>query len=54
MNKKVCTTLNYVEQLLILASTVTGCGSISAFSSSSLAVIPIRITSSAAMIKKFP
>ena len=29
--KKVCATLNYIEHLLILASTVTGCVSISAF-----------------------
>ena len=34
MNKKhkiVCTTLNYIEQCLILASTITRCISISAF-----------------------
>ena len=30
-HKKVCTTLNQIEHLLILASTVTGCASISAF-----------------------
>ena len=24
-HKKVCTTLNYVEHVLILASTITGC-----------------------------
>ena len=29
-NKKVCTTLNYVENFLILASTITECVSISA------------------------
>ena len=31
--KKTCKYLNYVEHLLILASTVTSCVSISAFSS---------------------
>ena len=41
--------LNYVENLLILASTVTGCVSISAFAS--LATIPVGITSSAVEIK---
>ena len=30
-HKKVCTTLNYIEHFLILASTTTGCVSISAF-----------------------
>ena len=29
-HKKICATLNYVEQFLILASTITGCISISA------------------------
>ena len=29
--KKICTTLNYIEDFLILASTITGCISISAF-----------------------
>ena len=32
-HKKVCTTLNYIEHFFILASTVTGCISISAFAS---------------------
>ena len=32
-HKKVCTTLNYTEHFLILASTITGCVSISAFDS---------------------
>ena len=32
-HKKVCTTLNYIEHSLILASTITGCISISAFAS---------------------
>ena len=30
-HKKVCTTLNYIEQFLILGSTSTGCVSISTF-----------------------
>ena len=32
-HKKVCTILNYIEHFLILASTNTGCVSISAFAS---------------------
>ena len=32
-HKKLCTTLNYIEHVLILASTITGCISISAFAS---------------------
>ena len=44
-HKKVCWTLNYIEQVLILGSTITGCDSISAFAS--LVGIPIGITSSA-------
>ena len=40
---KVCTTLNYIEHILILASTVTGYISISTFTS--LIGIPIEITS---------
>ena len=44
-HKKVCTILNYIELLLILASTITGCISISAFAS--LLGIPIEITKSA-------
>ena len=43
--KKTCRYLNYVENLLILVSTVTGCVSISAFAS--LACVSIDITSSA-------
>ena len=31
MRQKNCTTINYIEHLLILASAVTGCVSISAF-----------------------
>ena len=42
---KVCTTLNYIEHFLILAATITGYISISAFAS--LIGIPIGITSSA-------
>ena len=42
--KKTCKYLNYVEYLLILASTVTGCVSISAFAS--LVDITVGITSS--------
>ena len=30
-HKKVCTTLNYIEHFLILASAISGCISISAF-----------------------
>ena len=40
-NKKNCTTLNYIEHFLILASTITGCISISALAS--LIDIPIGI-----------
>ena len=32
-NKKTCKYLNYVEQLLILNSTITGCISVTAFTS---------------------
>ena len=52
MSKKykiVCTTVNYIEQFLILASKITGCVSISAFAS--LIGIPIGITSSAIVLK---
>ena len=48
-HKKVCTTVNYVEHFLILASAITGCISISAFAS--LLAIPIRITSSTIGLK---
>ena len=41
--------LNYIEHLLILVSTVTGCVSIFAFAS--LVGIPVDITSSAAGLK---
>ena len=43
--KKFCTTLNYTEHFLIFVSEVTGCISISAFTS--LLIIPVGITSSA-------
>ena len=43
--KRVCTTLNYIEHFLILSSTIAGCISISAFAS--LLGIPLGITSSA-------
>ena len=44
LHKKICTILNYIEHFLILASTITGCISISAFGS--LTGILIGITSS--------
>ena len=44
--KKVCTALNYMEYLLILASAVSGCVSVSAFAS--LVGISKDITDSAA------
>ena len=47
--KKTCNYLNYVEHLHILASTTTGCVSISAFAS--LGCVPVGITSSAVGIK---
>ena len=48
-HKNNCTTLKYIEHVLILASTITGCISISAFAS--LIGIPIGITSSAIGLK---
>ena len=48
-HKKICTTLNHIEHFLVLASTITGYVSISAFAS--LIGIPIRITSSAIELK---
>ena len=50
-HKKVCTTLNYIEHFLILASTATGCISVSSLAS--LIDIPIGITSSAIGLKNF-
>ena len=44
-HKKFCATLNYIEHFLLLASTINGCISCSAFPS--LTNIPIGITSSA-------
>ena len=41
--------MNYIEHLLIVISTLTGCVSISAFAS--LVGIPLRITSSAVGLK---
>ena len=41
--KKTCRYLSYVENLLVLVSTVTGCVSISAFAS--LFCVPVSITS---------
>ena len=49
-HKKVCKTLNYIEHLLISASTVTECVSISAFAF--LVRIPAGIASSALELKK--
>ena len=48
-HKNLCTTLNYIEHVFILVSTVTGCISISAFAS--LFGIPIGIRSSAIGLK---
>ena len=49
MHKKVCRVLNYIEHLLILISTVTGCISIFAFAS--VVGISIAITSSTTGLK---
>ena len=46
---KVCTALNYIENLIILASVVTECVSVSAFAS--LVGIPIGIANSAVGFK---
>ena len=51
-HKRICTTLRYIEHFLILASTITGCISISAFTS--FIGIPIGIMSSAIGIKICP
>ena len=48
-HKKVCTALNYIEDLLISASVATGCVSFSAFAY--LVGVPISIRSSAAVLK---
>ena len=47
--KKFCTTLNYIEHFLILASTITGCFTISAFAS--LLGKPLGIKSSTLGLK---
>ena len=47
--KKTCKYLNFVENLFILVSTVTGCVSISEFTS--LVCVPVAITNSAVGIK---
>ena len=47
--KKTCKYLNYVEHLLILVSTVTGCVSVSAFTS--LICVPVDITCSTVGMK---
>ena len=49
--KKRCKYFNYVEHLLILASGITGCVSISTFHS--LVYVPVFITSSGVGIKMF-
>ena len=49
--KNICTTQNYIEQFLILASAITGCISIS--TSASFLGIPIGIISSAIGLKIF-
>ena len=48
-HKKVCATLNYIEYIFILASTIIGCAFISFFAS--LVGIPIKIASSAIGLK---
>ena len=48
-HRKVCTTLNYIEHILIMTSTITGCISISTFAS--LLGIRIGIASSAIGLK---
>ena len=49
MYKKICTTLNYIEHILNLASTITECISASAFAS--LFGVSTEITSSAIDLK---
>ena len=49
-HKKVCTTLQYIKHFLILTSKITGCISISAFTS--LIGIPIGIIISAMALKR--
>ena len=59
-HKNVCTTLNYIERFPTLASTITGCISMSAFTSLlgiltgiTSSVIGLKICSIAAGIKKY-
>ena len=47
--KNLCTTLNYIQQFLVSAFTITGCISISVFAY--LLAIPIGITSSTIRLK---
>ena len=47
--KKVCRVLNYIDYLLVVTSTTTGCVCISTFAS--IVGIPIAITSSAIVLK---
>ena len=49
--KKICTTPKYIDQFIIIASTITGCVPISAFSS--LVGFPIGTTSFAIELKIF-
>ena len=49
--EKICATSNYIGHVLILASTITGCVSISA--STYLIVISIELTSSTTGLKIF-
>ena len=48
-HKKVCTTLKCIENFLILAAAITGCISVSTFTS--LLCIPLENTSSAIRLK---
>ena len=48
-HQKVCRVLNYIDHLLVVTSTITGCISISAFAS--LVGIPIGIMSSRIRLK---
>ena len=49
--KKTCKHLNYVEHLLILASAITGCVSISAFTP--LVPVGVKICTISTGIKKY-
>ena len=51
IQKKICTILNYIEHVPILASAVIGSASVSVFAS--LVGIPIEIASSAVVIKVY-